>query len=100
MTMPTVDFTWMFLKMMVVLVVICIAAVLVLKYAVPRWGVFRRLSGGQIIKILARTSLDGRRNVWVVKVGERHFLLGAGDGGVNCLAELSAKDVGVNVDGM
>lgn len=91
--MPTVDFTWLFIKMMAALVVICVAAVLILKYAVPRSALLKRFGGGQYIRLLGRASLGGRRDVWVARVGARYFLLGAGEAGVTCLAELAEKDI-------
>lgn len=92
--MPTtIDFTWLFIKMMAVLVVTCLAAALVLKYAVPRWSFFRRAVQRGTINILHRTALDSRKYVWVIQVGTRYFLLGAAEGSVTCLAELSADDI-------
>ena len=91
--MPTVDFTWLFIKMMVVLIVICVAAVLVLKYAIPRWGFLQKMAKGRLIRVLSRTSLGTRQQAWVIGVGSRYFLVGTGPSGLSCLAELSAKDV-------
>lgn len=91
---PTVDFTWLFLKMMVVLIVMCIAAVLVLKFLAPRSKLFQRMTQGQHLHVLSRASLGARQYIWLVRVGTRYFLLGAGHGGVTALAELTEKDVG------
>ncbi|MBI2346367.1 MAG: FliO/MopB family protein [Deltaproteobacteria bacterium] len=92
--MPTVDFTWLFIKMMAVLAAICVGAVLVLRYVVPRLPIGRRMARSQQLQVLTRVPLGGRRDLWLVRVGQRYFLLGAGDPGVRCLAELSASDVG------
>ncbi|MBI4367013.1 MAG: flagellar biosynthetic protein FliO [Deltaproteobacteria bacterium] len=93
MTVPTIDFTWLFLKMMAVFVVMCVAALVVVKYVVPRSRFYQRVVKGQIIHILSRVHLGGRRELFVVRIGARHLLLGAGEGGVRCLAELEGRDV-------
>lgn len=96
--MPTVDFTWLFLKMMVVLVVVCVAALLILKYAVPRSRFLGRWAKPGVIKLLGRAALGGHRDVWIIRVGRRHFLIGAGTSAVSLLAELSEQDLKEGVD--
>lgn len=94
--MPTVDFTWLFIKMMGVLIVICVAAFIVLKYVAPRIGILQRMAKGQHIHIVSRAVLGARTHLWIVRIGTRHFLLGSGERGVTALSELSAKDVEVS----
>lgn len=50
-------------------------------------GFVRKGSGGELVKVVDRVYLDGRRFLCLVKVGDRYFLLGVGDGGVNFIAE-------------
>lgn len=94
--MPTVDFTWLFIKMMGVLIIICVAAVVVLRYVAPRIGVLQRMAKGTRIHVLSRAVLGARTHLWIVRVGARHFLLGSGERGITALSELSAKDVEVS----
>lgn len=86
-------FGWLFIKMLIVLVIVCLFAIIMLKYVVPRLGLAGKMQAGKYIHLLSRLSLDPRKNLWIVRVGARHFLLGSGDGAVTKIAELDAKDV-------
>lgn len=92
-TEGAVDFTWLFVKMISALIVVCVLAIILLKYAVPRVGFFRKFSGGRYIEVLARQSLDQRKHLYVVKVGGRYSLIGASEHGVNLVMELRPEDV-------
>lgn len=85
---------WLFLRMVIVLAGVIAFAILVLKYVLPRLGAIRGQSlGGQGIEIVARRALDPKRQLWIIKVGKRHFLLGSAESAVQCLAELRAEDL-------
>ena len=61
-----------------------LAGVCVLAWVVLRWGARRGLGMGALggrVRVLERIALDPRRSLYIVKVGERVLLLGAGDGG-------------------
>jgi flagellar biosynthetic protein FliO len=61
-----------------------LAGVCVLAWVVLRWGARRGLGMGALggrVRVLERIALEPRRALYVVKVGERVLLLGAGDGG-------------------
>jgi flagellar biogenesis protein FliO len=64
-------------------------AVLIL-YAARRFGMGR--AGGPL-ELVGRLPLDGRRTVYLVRVGRRVLVLGAGDQALTSLAELSADEV-------
>jgi flagellar biogenesis protein FliO len=64
-------------------------AVLVL-YAARRFGMGR--AGGPL-ELVGRLPLDGRRAVYLVRVGKRVLVLGAGDQALTSLAELSADEL-------
>jgi flagellar protein FliO/FliZ len=64
-------------------------AVLIL-YAARRLGMGR--AGGPL-ELVGRLPLDGRRAVYLVRVGRRVLVLGAGDQALTSLAELSAEEV-------
>lgn len=89
----TDSFTWLLVKMVVVLGAVCVLAVIALKYVGPRLGAWRGVTGGKYIDIVARRALDPKKQLWIIRVGTRHFLLGSAEGAVNCLAELQAADV-------
>lgn len=88
-----VDFTMLFIKMMGALAIVCILAVVILKYAIPKIGVFKRFAGGKYIEVKARHSLDPKKQLYLVKVGPRYALLGASEHGVHLVMELKKEDV-------
>lgn len=76
---------------------LALAAVCVLAWVVLRWGARRGLglgaSRGQV-RVLERISLEPRRSLYLVKVGTRVLLIGAGEGGSPAvLAELDPSEV-------
>jgi flagellar protein FliO/FliZ len=64
-------------------------AVLIL-YAARRFGMGRAAGP---LELVGRLPLDGRRTVYLVRVGRRVLVLGAGDQALTSLAELSADEV-------
>ena len=66
----------------VALAFVCALAVIVLRLLGPR----RALGGG--MRIVSRLPLDARRSLYVVEVGGRCLLVGAGDGPLTLLTEL------------
>ena len=80
--------------------IVSLGLVCLLAYVALRW-LSRRTSGvsssgGGVLRILARQSIDPRRSVVVVQAANRCFLVGAGEGPMTLLAELD-QDV-VNRD--
>lgn len=86
------DFTWLFLKMLLMLGVVTVLAVLVLKYAVPHFGIMKRLTRSKYFNVIGRCPLDPRKSLYLVETGGRYFVLGVADHGVNLIAELSEKE--------
>ena len=77
---------------------LALAGVCVLAWVVLRWLAQRGLGtlggGGTRVKVIERVPLDARRTLWLVKVGGKVLLIGAGDGASpNTLAELGEGDV-------
>lgn len=61
-----------------------LAGVCVLAWVVLRWGARRGIGVGAFggrVRVLERIALEPRRALYLVKVGERVLLLGAGEGG-------------------
>jgi flagellar protein FliO/FliZ len=79
------------LRMLAALVVVCVLA-----YVVLRFGL-RRLAGpsprASRMRVLERCPLGSGKALWIVRVGQRTFLVGAAEQGLNMLAELSASDL-------
>lgn len=66
--------------------------VLGLIYLSLRFGLghYQRFYPRARIRILEQVNLGPKRSLYVVQVGEQHFLLGAGEGGINLLKELES----------
>ena len=89
----TVDFTWLFIKMLLVLGIVCILAILFLKYVMPRTGLMGALQKGRYFTVLGRYQLEHRKALYMVEVGGRYFVIGCADHAINLLAELTEKEV-------
>lgn len=87
-----VDFTWLFLKMLLVLGIVSVLAVLILKYAVPHIGLMKRFQQGSYFRVLGRYVLEPRRSLYLISVGRRYFVIGVADHGINLIAELSERE--------
>lgn len=75
---------------------LALAAVCILAWVVLRWSAKRGLGlgGGRRVKVLERVPLDGRRALYLVEVGGRVLLLGAGEGASPAvLAELDPSEL-------
>lgn len=75
---------------------LALGAVCILAWAVLRWSAKRGLGfgGGKRVRVLERVSLDSRRALYLVQIGERVFLIGAGDAAApSVLAELEEGEL-------
>ena len=76
---------------------LALVAVCILAWVVLRWSAGRglgSLGGGQRIRVIERAHLDARRTLYLVQIGERAFLVGAGESGApSLLAELPASEL-------
>lgn len=96
-TMPAtqataVDFTWLFIKMLLALGIVSVAAVLILKYAAPRMGLMKRFQQGGHFEMLGRYVLEPRKALYLVKVGKRYLVIGASDHAINLITEISEPE--------
>lgn len=87
-----VDFTWLFLKMLLILGIVCILAILILRYAVPQVGFLRRLNQGRFFTVRARQGLEPRKALYLVEIGKRYLVIGAADHGISLITELPAAE--------
>ncbi len=88
----SVDFTWMFVKVILVLAFVCIIAFAMIKYVIPRASFLKRGEDSQI-ELVERFALEPRKNLYILKVGSRFLLLGSSEHSLNPLMELSKKDL-------
>ena len=86
------DFTWLFIKMLLLLIVICALAVVLLKYAAPRLGLLKPIQKGKYFKVLGRHQLEAKKALYLVNIGQRYLVLGVADHGINMLTEISKQE--------
>lgn len=87
----TPDFTWLFLKMLVGLVIVLGLAVFLIRYLLPKTRLGRR-KGNQWMVLVDRLSIEPRKGVYLVKILERYFVLGITEQSVNLITELSKSE--------
>jgi flagellar biosynthetic protein FliO len=87
------DFTILFIKMLVVLVVVCVVAVVLLRYAAPRLKFLDKGLGGRYIEVVARHFIGRKKALYIVKVGSRYILIGDSEHGINFISDLDKGDV-------
>lgn len=75
--------------------ILALIAVCILAWVVLKWGARRGFGGARgRVKILERVPLDGRRSLYLIEIGDRVLLVGAGEGGAPALiAELDPKEL-------
>jgi flagellar protein FliO/FliZ len=80
----------MVVSSLLVLVIVCVAAWLVVRFGVRRmWGP----RGGQVMDVVARVPLEPRRSLYVVDVAGKTLLVGTSEMGLSVLSELDGDVV-------
>lgn len=87
-----VDFSWLFIKMLLVLAIVSIIAVLLLKYAVPRIGPLKAFQKSKYFSVLGRFVLEPKRSLYLVNVGKRYLVIGVSDSAINLITEISKEE--------
>lgn len=87
------DFTTLFLQMLLALVVVCVAAVLILKYLVPRLSWAKKWQDHDRFEIISRFNIDPKHALVLVKVHRRFLLLGSSDSGLSLIKELEEGEI-------
>lgn len=88
----SLDFGWLFFKVVVVMVVVCLAAFAVIKYLLPRASFVRRMGESQI-EIVERFGLEPKKNLYILKIGKKNILVGTADNFISSLAEFEEKEL-------
>jgi len=82
--------TWDFVRMLLILGAV-IAAIYVVFWLLRR-GAGKRITENDLIRVLGSRSLAGNRSLHIVEVGTSVFLVGASDGGVQLISEITDKE--------
>ena len=89
---PSVDFTWLFLKTILAMVVVIALAVIVLRYVLPRLSMGRTIKGETDIHVSERFPLDSKKMLYVVNVEGKRLLIAASEQYVGLITELDREE--------
>ncbi|HEY6560358.1 MAG TPA: flagellar biosynthetic protein FliO [Polyangiaceae bacterium] len=80
---------WYIVKTLISVIAICALAVLAI------WGIGRAGAGRSAgpLQLVGRLPLDGRRAVYLVRIGKTVLVLGGSEAGINKLAEVPSDSV-------
>jgi len=87
----TPDFTWLFVKMLAGLIMVLALAVVFIRIVLPRTRLGKGRREGWV-NLLDTVHLDQRKSLYLIKIAERYFVLGAGGESLNLIAELSQAE--------
>ncbi len=81
---PGVDFTWMFVKVIFAMIVVCAVAFLIIKYVLPKSPYVKANKNSQI-EVMERFMLEPRKNLYILKVGPQKILVGTTENSISAL---------------
>jgi len=82
--------TWDFVRMLIILA--AVVGAIYLLFWVLRRGAGKKITENSLIRVLGSRSLAGNRSLHLVEVGTSVFLVGASDGGVELISEITDKE--------
>jgi flagellar biogenesis protein FliO len=91
-TLEELDYSGLFIKMVVLLVVVIVLGVILLRYFMPS----ARLKGkkaSHLFEVMSAHRLEQKKSVYIVRLGTRYFALGASEQNLNLLTELEGSDL-------
>lgn len=86
----SVDFTWLFLKMVFAMIFVIALAIVVIRFIIPKLTFNRGAVARSDLRIVDRIPLDARKSLYVLQVEGRRLLIGASEHHVGFIAELKA----------
>lgn len=89
---PMPSYGSLLLETILALILVCALAYVVLKYGL-KWLIPKEKSGLGAMKVVDRLPLDGRRTLYMVKIGKKVFLLAATDTSIRSVGEMDASNV-------
>ncbi len=89
---PELDFTGLFIKMVVLLAIIVIVGFIVIRF-VGKGGSIRGRNSGRHFELLSWFRLGHKNTLYIVRIGKRVFALGAGDQQVNVISEMQEDEL-------
>lgn len=86
------DFTWQFLNMLLMLVIVCVGAIVLLKFFLPRYLGQKRWNKNNQFEMVSRFPLDVKRALYVVRIGKRYCVLAGSEHGFTKVTDLSEEE--------
>ncbi|OGQ46224.1 MAG: hypothetical protein A3I05_03425 [Deltaproteobacteria bacterium RIFCSPLOWO2_02_FULL_44_10] len=87
------DFTWLFLQMFFALAAVTVLAIFILKFIVPRMGMTKRFKRNQLFQVHGRFALEPKKNLYLLEVAKKYFVIGTSESGIDKIAELESHDI-------
>ncbi|HUI69385.1 MAG TPA: flagellar biosynthetic protein FliO [Spirochaetia bacterium] len=82
--------TWDFVRMLVILA--AVVGAIYLLFWILRRSAGRKITENNLIRVLGSRSLAGNKSLHLVEVGSSVFLVGASDGGVELISQITDKE--------
>jgi flagellar protein FliO/FliZ len=82
--------TWDFVRM--ILILAAVVGLIYLLFWVLRKGTGRKIQENELIRVLGSKGLSGNRAMHLIEVGRSIFLVGASEGGVELISEITDKE--------
>jgi flagellar biogenesis protein FliO len=88
----SVDFTWLFIKMVFAMVFVIALAILVIRFIIPKLALVRSRGRKSDLEVLDRIPLDAKKALYIIRIEGRRLLISVSDNHMGLIAELDAKD--------
>lgn len=77
----------LFLQMLLALAVVCLGAVLVLRFVIPRLSWSKKWQKGDHFELISRFQLGPKHTLYLVRIDEKFMVLGGSEQGLNVVCE-------------
>jgi len=84
--------TWVMIKMLFILLMVCLFAFFLLRWLLPRLG-SPLLGKGSMIQVIHRYTLEPKKSLYIIRVDESFHLIGASDQSINYLTALPEESM-------
>jgi flagellar biogenesis protein FliO len=88
----TPDFTWLFVKMVIALLLVVGLALFLFRVVLPRTRLGRSRRGAPWASLEDAVRLDPQKSLYLVKILERYFVIGASEQGLSLITELPSAE--------
>ncbi len=86
------NFTYLFVKVVIAMIVVCLGAIAAIKYLFPRVHFIKKQQDSRI-EILERFTLEPKKNLYLIQVGTKTALIGVTENSMQPLVEIDTKEL-------